>query len=200
MERTEKSLERLIDKNKTHKDPLLNLDINLLSKEFGDKRFDELMSIVNKHDPMGITMLAPISEYCLEVASIIVQLDDCITKEEIYLLVLGEFERWFYKIESKDLSRYEELAEDIYDWKSKNGTRDLMAEYISKAESFVQGKPDDSYREAYFCYRLALVLDENNRGINNIVDNLEYKLFGEEPRDDFSPIFDENEDDKQPRI
>ena len=127
MESPRKSLDHLISKNKMHDDPLLNLDIKLVRKEFGNKRFNELMSIVNKYDPMRILIMgSPLYEYDLEVASIIVQLDLCNTKEKIYRLVLGEFERWFYKMKVEDLSLYEEMAEDIYDWKSKNGTRDLL--------------------------------------------------------------------------
>jgi len=193
MERTGKSLEHLIKKDKNKDDPLLNLDIKLVRKEFGDKRFDELMSIINKHDPMGIEV-ASIWEYDLEVASIIVQLDDCNTKEEIYRLVLGEFERWFYKVEAKDLSLYEEMAEDIYDWKSKNGTRDLYGEYLSKAESFLKENTDDSDVKAYNWFRLALVLDRQNQELDSLVLNLEYKIFGEDPRDDSYTFF---EDDKE---
>lgn len=96
------SLEKLIDKNKKFDNPLQNLDIKLVREEFGDKRFNELMSIINKHDPEGIAFVS-IWEYDIEVASIIVQLDDCNNKEEIYQLVLGEFERWFSKNRNKGI-------------------------------------------------------------------------------------------------
>jgi len=188
-----RSLEKLMRKFKENDDPLLNLDIKLVRKEFGDKRFNELMSIINKHDPMGISH-ASIWEYDLEVASIIVQLDDCNTKEEIYRLVLDEFTRWFGEMKTIDLSLFEKMAVDIQDWKSKNGDRDLLGEYLSKAESFLKEKTDDSDYKAYTWYRLALVLDDQNQELDNLVFNLEFKVFGEEPSDDSFTIFDDKKE------
>lgn len=191
MERTGRSFEKLIDKNKKHDDPLQNLDIKLVRKEFGDKRFNELLSIVNKYDPLQlIALAAPINEYDLEVKTIIVQLDDCNTEEEIYHLVLGEFTRWFGEIEEEDLGLFEKMSIDIHDWKSKNGTRDLYGEYLSKAESFLKDNTADSDMEAYYWFRLAYVLDLSNRELENIVNTLDYKIFGDPLRD----FFDDDEE------
>lgn len=180
MERAFKSFEKLINKNKNHDDPLYNLDTELVRKEFGEKRFNELMSLVNKHDPQQLIALhAPINEYDLEVKTIIVQLDDCNTEEEIYQLVIGEFTRWFGEINEEDLSLYKMMAKDIYDWKSKNGTRDLYGEYLSKAESFLKENTSDSDMEAYDWFRLAYMLDFSNQELKRIVNTLKYKIFGE---------------------
>ena len=59
---------------------------------------------------------------------------------------------------------------------------------------------DNSNFESYSWYRLALVLDGQNQELNSLVFNLEHKEFGEEPRDDYPPIFVKDGDDNLPLV
>lgn len=185
MEEILKPYEKFLSKTKTHEDPLLNLDIGLVTEYYGKKKFNELMSIVNKHDPFGLMGLAPISEYDLEVASIIVQIFNLTTIEEIHTLVNTEFERWFG--EMKELDILKEMSEDIYDWKHQEGTRNLYDEYISTAQMYLRDKIKTSDYGALFFFKNALLVHEGNIELEKSVNELGYRL------DQQSETADENE-------
>ena len=87
-----------------------------LKKELGDG-FYELRTIINKHDPIGLIQSgAPEDEYDAEVKTIIIQIVNGLTKEQIHDIVFNEFSSWFNFYESivgpKD--KYHDLAVDIY--------------------------------------------------------------------------------------
>jgi hypothetical protein len=107
-------------KNELKKDPLLSLNNDSIKQHFGNK-YLELRTIVNKHDPIGlIGSGAPQDEYEPEVKTIIVQLNDKQSKEQIHDLVYAEFLRWFDdESTAGPKSAYDSLAADIYNWKNK---------------------------------------------------------------------------------
>lgn len=76
------------------------------------------MEIINSYDPVGmLSMGAGEEEYDLEVRTIIVQLDNYMTVNEIYDLVREEFIYWFSKeIVVGREKLYRSMAEDIHRW------------------------------------------------------------------------------------
>lgn len=98
---------------------LTDIDVSSVRKQFGIK-FDELMGIINKHDPVEVLRFgAPKNEYDLEVSTIIPLLDSAHNEAEVLLLVTNEFERWF----GEGHSDYIELSKDIYKWMQKNNSQ-----------------------------------------------------------------------------
>jgi hypothetical protein len=94
---TEEELNKVFarDSAQAMKDPLVKLDKDSVKKAYGDK-FNDLRTIINKHDPIGlISNGAPDDEYEPEVKTIIVQLDNKKTEQQIHDLVYQEFIRWF---------------------------------------------------------------------------------------------------------
>jgi hypothetical protein len=102
--------------NSVEKHPLIALDMLKVKADYGD-RFKELRSIINEYDPIGLIDIgAPSDEYDPEVKTIIVQLKNEMTKQEVHELVYQEFQRWFGMGERED---YEELAAAIFEWLKK---------------------------------------------------------------------------------
>ncbi len=114
----DKKLDRALEEHK--KDPMFSLNNDSVKKEFGNK-YLELRAIINKHDPIGlINTGAPEDEYEPEVKTIIVQLNDKQTKEQIHDLVYAEFLRWFDdESTARPKNTYDSLAVDIYNWRNK---------------------------------------------------------------------------------
>jgi hypothetical protein len=106
------------------KDPLVKLDRDSVKKTYGDK-FNDLRTIINKHDPIGlIANGAPDDEYEPEVKTIIVQLDNKTTEQQIHDLVYQEFIRWFDDESTAGQNdSYKDLAKDIFVWTKKTTTR-----------------------------------------------------------------------------
>jgi hypothetical protein len=91
------------------------IDIQKVREVYGDL-FDALRALINKHNPMGFYHLemSP-NEYDAEVATIIIQLHQRMTKDEVYNLVFQEFNRWFVPI-SISKTACLELSIDIFTW------------------------------------------------------------------------------------
>lgn len=102
------------------KDPMFTMNLDSIKSKYGNS-FNELRTIINRHDPIGLIDLgAPEDEYESEVKTIIVQLDKEMTEKQIHDLVYTEFLRWFDDAStagSKDA--YKELSNDIYKWMKK---------------------------------------------------------------------------------
>ena len=111
----------LRDSAKAMKDPMFNLDKDSVKKVYGD-RFNELRTIIKKHDPVGLVSIgASNDEYEPEVKSIIVQLEGKLSEQQIHDLVYQEFLRWFgdeSTVGPKEA--YKGLAKDIYSWTQKS--------------------------------------------------------------------------------
>jgi len=106
------------DSEKANSDPLFRLDQDSVKSAYGP-RFDELRTIINKHDPIGLLSLgAPEDEYEPEVKTIIVQLDTNKTSElQIHDLIYREFLRWFDdESTAGPKDAYKDLAKDIFIW------------------------------------------------------------------------------------
>ena len=102
------------------KDTLFALNLDSVKSKYGD-RFMELRTIINRHDPIGLLAIgAPEDEYESEVKTIIIQLDNEKTEQQIHDLVYQEFIRWFNdKSTAGTKENYTGLAKDIYDWTRK---------------------------------------------------------------------------------
>jgi hypothetical protein len=104
----------------TMKDPWFAIDIETVKLEQGD-RFKELLTIINRYDPIGLIEIgAPEDEYESEVATIIVQMDREMTEQQVHDLIYQEFLRWFSDKSSvgpKDA--FKELSEETHKWIKK---------------------------------------------------------------------------------
>ncbi len=102
------------------KDPLFALDIDSVKSEYGD-RFMELRTIINQHDPISLLDIgAPEDEYESEVKTIIVQLKDDMTQQQVHDLIYQEFLRWFDdESTAGPKESYKKLAIDIHKWMKK---------------------------------------------------------------------------------
>ena len=102
------------------KDPLIDLKLNTVKSAHG-VQFGELRTIINMHDPIGLIEIgAPEDEYDPEVKTIIVQLENGMTVQQIHDLIYKEFLRWFgdkTTVGPKEV--YVTLASDIHVWISK---------------------------------------------------------------------------------
>lgn len=91
------------------------IDIYKLREVYGDF-FYVLRAFVNDRNPMDFYHLEALpDEYDPEVATIIIQLHQRMTKEEIYDLVFQEFKRWFEYIPISKVACLE-LSNDIFFW------------------------------------------------------------------------------------
>ncbi|WP_298510052.1 hypothetical protein [uncultured Kordia sp.] len=106
-----------ITKQKAVDDSLFSLNLDSIKHHYG-KKFTELRTIINRHDPINLLATGvPSDEYEPEVKTIIVQLEKEMTKEQIHDLIYQEFLRWFENdsvIGKKD--SYKKLASAIDRW------------------------------------------------------------------------------------
>ena len=93
------------------------LSIDSVKKEFGQS-FNELRTIINKHDPINLIKIgAPIDEYNSEVKTIIIQLKNMTTEQQVQDLIYQEFLRWFnYECVTGPKDSYKDLAADVFVW------------------------------------------------------------------------------------
>jgi hypothetical protein len=100
-------------------DPLVALNMKAVIDYYQDDFF-ELLGIIVKHDPMGLSWCSS-DEYSPETKTIITQLVEGMSEDIIHELVYLEFFRWF---QSEELigpwSNYKGLAHDIYVWMNKD--------------------------------------------------------------------------------
>lgn len=102
---------KLLDQN----DPLRKPELSYVLLKYG-ARFYELNYIIDKHDPIFIGWCGEF-EYDLEVKSILVQIDNFSTENEILDLVHHEFVLRFGENEPR--RKYLFLAKEIYRWHKK---------------------------------------------------------------------------------
>ena len=80
--------------------------------------FLELSRILELHDPMELLIYDIEGEYDPEVASILVQLNKDLTKQEVHDLVFNDFTYWFKPV-AGDKEKYKELSDALYNWMLK---------------------------------------------------------------------------------
>ena len=85
---------------------------------YGDS-FLELSRIIELQDPMELLIYDIEGEYDPEVASILVQLNKDLTKQEVHDLVFNDFTYWFKPI-AGDKEHYIELSDAVYNWMIKS--------------------------------------------------------------------------------
>ncbi|KAB2810012.1 hypothetical protein [Phaeocystidibacter luteus] len=95
---------------------LSKLDSKTVRNQYCEK-FDELLAILIKHDPLGLIALgAPEDEYDPEVRTIIVQLEKQMNRTEIGTLTQDEYLRWFDDAGLLSQSLLEKITNDVYIW------------------------------------------------------------------------------------
>lgn len=105
------------------------IDIYKVREAYGDL-FYALRAFVNDRNPMDFYHLEALpDEYDPEVATIIIQLHQRMTKEEIYDLVSQEFNRWFKPIPISKVACLE-LSIDIFAWLSEITLQEVQIEKL----------------------------------------------------------------------
>jgi hypothetical protein len=88
-----------------------------IKSQYGDS-FLELSRILELYDPMELLIYDIEGEYDPEVASILVQLNKDLTKQEVHDLVYNDFTYWFKPV-AGDKEKYKELSDALYNWMLK---------------------------------------------------------------------------------
>lgn len=104
----------------------LSINSNAVKKQEGAV-FLELRRLIDLHDPMDLTKYGIESEYDPETASILIQLNKELTKEDVHELVLNDFQYWFDPIVFKK-EQIKDLADAIYNWMLSAKLNNLEAE------------------------------------------------------------------------
>lgn len=110
MKKSESS-KKLMEQN----DPLRKPELSYVLLKYR-ARFYELNYIIDKHDPIFIGWCGEF-EYNLVVKSILVQIDNFSTENEILDLVYHEFVMGFGEVKSRE--KYLFLAKEIFRWHRK---------------------------------------------------------------------------------
>lgn len=107
------------------------IDIYKVREVSGDL-FYALRAFVNDRNPVDFYHLEGVpDEYDAEVATIIIQLHQGMTKEEIFDLVFQEFNRWFSPISISKEPCWE-LSIDIFNWLKEITLPKLQIEKLIK--------------------------------------------------------------------
>lgn len=77
--------------------------------------FDAVTELLLRHDPIGINFGCNADEYEPEVGSILPRLKECSSAEDVQRIVHEEFVRWFDAATAGDASRYEPIAEELWE-------------------------------------------------------------------------------------
>ncbi|GGE15664.1 hypothetical protein [Psychroflexus salis] len=110
------------------------IDIYKVRKVYGEL-FYALRAFINNRNPMDFYHLeAQPDEYDPEVATIIIQLHQKMTKEDIYDLVFQEFNRWFKPIPISKVVCLE-LSVGIFDWLSENTLPEVDLETLIEVKN-----------------------------------------------------------------
>jgi len=83
--------------------------------------FFDLRQCLFEHDPIGINFGSNTDEYDPEVGTIIPRLTECESQADVLEVVHQEFVRWFGTDVAGPRSRYEKVAEDVWDLWTKAG-------------------------------------------------------------------------------
>ena len=75
--------------------------------------YDQVLDILDKHDPVGIAFVAP-DEYAPEAKTILLRLGDAESQEEVRRIAHEEFVRWFDHVDVGPESNYDQIARDIW--------------------------------------------------------------------------------------
>jgi hypothetical protein len=104
----------------------LSINSNAVKKQEGEV-FLELRRLIDLHDPMQLTQYGIESEYDPETASILIQLNKELTKEDVHDLVINDFTYWFDpKIVKSE--KFKDLSDAIYNWMMSAKLNNLESE------------------------------------------------------------------------
>jgi hypothetical protein len=74
--------------------------------------YDEVLSLLFRHDPVGINFDHNTDEYAPEVGTILPRLRSCASEDDVARVVYEEFTRWFGEPGSRQ--RYDPIASEIW--------------------------------------------------------------------------------------
>jgi hypothetical protein len=89
--------------------------------------FDEVVALLFRHDPAGISFDENTDEYEPEVGTILPRLRTCNSADEVRRIVHQEFVRWFDPVTAGPESAYSEIASGIWDlWQRYGSTINIL--------------------------------------------------------------------------
>jgi hypothetical protein len=89
-----------------------------LKRNYGEL-FDRVAALLFRHDPIGINFGQSADEYEPEVGTILPRLAQCSSAGDVRRVVHEEFVRWFDSSTAGDESRYEAIAEELWElWRA----------------------------------------------------------------------------------
>jgi hypothetical protein len=77
--------------------------------------FDEVQSLLFRHDPFGISFESNTDEYDPEVGTILPRLRSCSSAEEVSRIVREEFVRWFGADTAGSRQHYSRIGAEIWE-------------------------------------------------------------------------------------
>lgn len=92
---------------------LIKLERSELRRKYG-QLFDNVSSILFVADLQGINFETNIDEYEPEVGTILPRLTQAKSVNDVALIVCEEFSKWFGDGETRTVSQYNEVAEQIW--------------------------------------------------------------------------------------
>jgi hypothetical protein len=89
-----------------------------LKRNYGEL-FDRAVELLLRHDPIGINFGQGADEYEPEVGTILPRLAQCSSAGDVRRVVHEEFVRWFDPSTAGDESRYEVIAQELWElWRA----------------------------------------------------------------------------------
>lgn len=100
-------------------DPLCQINLRMVKSFYGE-RFFAVTELLALYDPLGLIALgAPSDEYDPEAKTIMVQLDDAESVEDLHNIIYTEFVRWFDKSIAGEKEKYHPIAIEIFRLKAE---------------------------------------------------------------------------------
>ena len=90
-----------------------------LKAEHGDL-FESVSALLFRHDPIGINFEENTDEYESEVGTILPRLKECGSRADLRRVVHEEFVRWFDNVIAGPEERFEKIAEEIWELRTKH--------------------------------------------------------------------------------
>ena len=92
----------------------IRLQYKRLRSEYGEL-YDEVLQILFRNDPIGINFEVNTDEYEPEVSTILPQLTEAHSVEDLHKIIRQEFVRWFGADIAGSRAKYARIAQDVWD-------------------------------------------------------------------------------------
>jgi hypothetical protein len=94
------------------------------AREVYGKLFDDVSSLLFRHDPIGINFDTNTDEYDPEARTILPRLSQCQSEADVLMVVIEEFHRWFGDDIREDKEGYRSIASEIWQlWSDRAAPR-----------------------------------------------------------------------------